>query len=262
MQSRVEANIGMISSLRQEIEDQQRILVDRKKQNSDLYTELDNQNEILNSRHVEANRLKSELQQHQDLNTTLLNKKKQLEDEFKNLKARNSQDADEIMKLNYANEQKSKESADLTAKTRSLEYEISQQMARIEDMNKLLDGKAIELKSKEAQLLENEGEIVQLKNQVNAFQNELNHLKHLEEKYRGENTNLQKRIDSEGARNIELNSKIMEIEAKIRVKEDQIQYMRKELEGARYSNSALLDDNSNLQVEIDSLNNHIRVITR
>ena len=29
-------------------------------------------------------------------------------------------------------------------------------------------------------------------------------------------------------------------------------YMRKELEGARYSNSALLDNNSNLQVEIDS----------
>lgn len=39
-------------------------------------------------------------------------------------------------------------------------------------------------------------------------------------------------------------------------------FMRKELEGARFSNSSLLDDNSNLQVEIDSLNNHIKVITR
>ena len=37
--------------------------------------------------------------------------------------------------------------------------------------------------------------------------------------------------------------------------------MRKDLEGARYSNSALLDNNSNLQVEIDALNNHIRVLT-
>mmetsp|Transcript_7267 Transcript_7267/g.5551 ORF Transcript_7267/g.5551 Transcript_7267/m.5551 type:complete len:98 (-) Transcript_7267:37-330(-) len=36
--------------------------------------------------------------------------------------------------------------------------------------------------------------------------------------------------------------------------------MRKELEGARYSNSALLDNNSNLQVEIDALNNHIKVL--
>jgi regulator of replication initiation timing len=37
--------------------------------------------------------------------------------------------------------------------------------------------------------------------------------------------------------------------------------MRKELDGARYSNSALLDNNSNLQVEIDALNNHIRVLS-
>ena len=39
--SRVEANIGMISTLRQEIDDQRSLLVDRKKQNADLYTELD-----------------------------------------------------------------------------------------------------------------------------------------------------------------------------------------------------------------------------
>lgn len=38
-------------------------------------------------------------------------------------------------------------------------------------------------------------------------------------------------------------------------------YFRKELEGARYSNTALLENNANLQVEIDSLNNHIRVVT-
>jgi len=38
-------------------------------------------------------------------------------------------------------------------------------------------------------------------------------------------------------------------------------YMRKELEGARYSNSALLENNSNLQIEIESMNNHIRVVS-
>jgi len=59
--SRVEANIGMISTLRQEIDDQRNLLVDRKKQNADLYTELDNQKETLNSRHVEISRLKTDL---------------------------------------------------------------------------------------------------------------------------------------------------------------------------------------------------------
>ena len=86
-------------------------------------------------------------------------------------------------------------------------------------------------------------------------------MKALEDKYRNENGDLQKRIDSEGSRNVELTASIKDLEARIRAKEDQIMYMRKELEGARYSNSALLDNNSNLQVEIDSLNNHIRVIT-
>lgn len=59
--SRVEANIAMISTLRQEIDDQRNLLVDRKKQNADLYTELDNQKETLNNRHVEISRLKTDL---------------------------------------------------------------------------------------------------------------------------------------------------------------------------------------------------------
>ena len=190
-----------------------------------------------------------------------MNQKKHLEDELTNLRERNRQDAEEIDKLNYQNELKSKESADLTAQTRTLEYDISKQLARIDDLNKLIDTKTFDLKNKESQLVDCEQEIIQLKNQVVSFQNELNHLKSLEEKYRNENGDLQKRIDSESQRNIELSNSIKELEAKIRAKEDQIMYMRKELEGARYSNSALLDNNSNLQVEIDSLNNHIRVIT-
>jgi hypothetical protein len=45
-------------------------------------------------------------------------------------------------------------------------------------------------------------------------------LKTLEEKYRNENVDLQKRIDSEGSRNIELTNSIKELEIKIKAKED------------------------------------------
>lgn len=72
---------------------------------------------------------------------------------------------------------------------------------------------------------------------------------------------MQRRIDSEGCQNVELSGAIKELEVKIRQKEDQLMYMRKELEGARYSNSALLENNSNLQIEIESMNNHIRVVS-
>ena len=60
---------------------------------------------------------------------------------------------------------------------------------------------------------------------------------------------------------MELAGSIKELEVRIRQKEDQLMYMRKELEGARYSNQALLENNANLQVEIDSMNNHIRVVS-
>jgi len=91
--------------------------------------------------------------------------------------------------------------------------------------------------------------------------NELNHLKSLEQRYKDENGDLQRRIDNEGCQNVELSGSIKELEAKIRQKEDQIMYMRKELEGARYSNNALIENNSALQVEIDSMNSHIRVVS-
>lgn len=76
-------------------------MVDRKKQNADLYTELDQQKESLNNRHVEISRLKTDLSQHQDLNSQLLSQKKHLEDELFNLRERNRQDSEEIDKLNY-----------------------------------------------------------------------------------------------------------------------------------------------------------------
>lgn len=96
---------------------------------------------------------------------------------------------------------------------------------------------------------------------MNNFMNELNHLKSLEQRYKDENGDLQRRIDNEGCQNVELSGAIKELEAKIRQKEDQIMYMRKELEGARYSNNALIENNSALQVEIDSMNSHIRVVS-
>ena len=139
-------------------------MVDRKKQNADLYTELDQQKESLNNRHVEISRLKTDLSQHQDLNSQLLSQKKHLEDELFNLRERNRQDSEEIDKLNYQNELKSKESSDLTAQTRTLEYDISKQLARIDDLNKLIGTKTFDLKNKESQLVDCEQEIIQLKN--------------------------------------------------------------------------------------------------
>ena len=47
-------------------------------------------------------------------------------------------------------------------------------------------------------------------------------------------------------RNAELTRLIQDNEAKIRVREDKIMQLRKDLENARYNNSSLLDNNANL----------------
>ncbi len=85
-------------------------------------------------------------------------------------------------------------------------------------------------------------------------------MRSLDERYRSENADIQRRIDQESIRNAELTRLIQDNDAKIRVREDQIMQLRKELETSRYNNSSLLDQNANLQAEIDALNNHIRVL--
>lgn len=109
-------------------------------------------------------------------------------------------------------------------------------------------------------MAEGEAEIHNLKAQMNSFMAELQHLKNLEVRYKEENSDLQNRIDAEGTTNVELSGAIKEVEVRIRQREDQLMYMRKELEGARYSNQALHDNNGTMQNEIDSMNNHIRVV--
>ena len=58
---RIDANLVFIANLRNEIDDQKNILTDRKKQNSDLYIELERQKDSLDHRSVEISRLRADL---------------------------------------------------------------------------------------------------------------------------------------------------------------------------------------------------------
>jgi len=60
-------------------------------------------------------RLRSDVAQHQDLNSQLESQKKHLEQELLNLRERNAKDNEELANLGYNNDMKSKENEDLTA---------------------------------------------------------------------------------------------------------------------------------------------------
>lgn len=69
--SRIDGNLTFIASLRNEIDDSKSVLTDRKKQNSDLYLELERQKDALDHRSVEIARLRADLHAQQDLNVSL-----------------------------------------------------------------------------------------------------------------------------------------------------------------------------------------------
>jgi hypothetical protein len=68
-------------------------------------------------------------------------------------------------------------------------------LGRIDDLNRVLDEKSFALKNKEAALVDAESELLKLKAQQTSYQKELEHLRALDERYRNENADIQRRID-------------------------------------------------------------------
>ncbi len=97
--------------------------------------------------------------------------------------------------MNLSNDSKGKESVDLAARIRSMEYDISKSLARIDDLNRLIDAKSADLRAKEVTLLEAENELDKLKAHMDRLEKDLAYQKSQEERYRMENSELQKRID-------------------------------------------------------------------
>ena len=128
-----------IANLRNEIDDNKNLLQDRRKQNSDFYVELERSKEAIDSRSVEISRLRVDVQSHQDLLASLQHQRKQLEEDLYGIRERNRDDAQEIDKLNVVNDQRGKESVDLAGRIRAIEYDISKALARIDDLNRIID---------------------------------------------------------------------------------------------------------------------------
>ena len=66
--ARIEANLVFIASLRNEVDDQKSFLTDKKKQNSDLYAELERHKENLDNLALNISRIRADLSSASDLN--------------------------------------------------------------------------------------------------------------------------------------------------------------------------------------------------
>jgi hypothetical protein len=92
-----------------------------------------------------------------------LNQKKQLDEDLQKIRERNHEDSNEIERLNLENDSKGKESVQMTAMIRSLEYDISKSLGKIDDLQRVIDQKSQDISVKESQLVEVEQDAVKLK---------------------------------------------------------------------------------------------------
>ena len=114
-----------------------------------MNSELDRQRGIISDRNAEISRLNHEFSMQQDKNGSLTSQKRQNEDELHALRERNREDLEEIDRLTVANEVKQNEGNDLASHIRTLEFEISKSLNKVEELNRLIDQKTFDLKAKE-----------------------------------------------------------------------------------------------------------------
>lgn len=95
--------------------------------------------EATETRSIEISRLRVDVQSQSDLLISLQRQRKQLEEDLYGVRERNREDAQEIDKLNLVNDQRGKESVDLASRIRAIEYDISKALARIDDLNRVID---------------------------------------------------------------------------------------------------------------------------
>lgn len=65
------------------------------------------------------------------------------------MRERNREDLEEIDRLTVANEVKNNEGSDLASHIRTLEFEISKVLNKVEELNRAIDQKTFDLKTKE-----------------------------------------------------------------------------------------------------------------
>ena len=99
---RVEANIRMIQSLREEIDDQSALYDQRRQENCDLSIDLDRQQVAISERQAEVKRLKHELKQSCEFDALLVGQKEKVEQELISCRELNRQDLQEIEGHNIA----------------------------------------------------------------------------------------------------------------------------------------------------------------
>jgi hypothetical protein len=107
------------------------------------------QKRLLDDRHFEGLRLNEDNAKKGDLNVELRLKAADLDKEIEVLKLQKQDNWREIAKLKELNEHKVREAADQSDRLKALDYDMSRVHLRIDDTQKVIDGRSYDLRNKQ-----------------------------------------------------------------------------------------------------------------
>lgn len=131
---------------------------------------------------------------------------------------------------------------------------------RIDDTQKVIDGRSYDLRNKQLLLEDVQKEIARQKDVNARLANDGALLRRDGDKQVTELYELRKENEFQQARNLDLGAQVRELEARLKDREDQLFLQRKDLESSKHVNQTLRTNNLDNLAEKDALEKHAQVL--
>lgn len=142
-----------------------------------------------------------------------------------------------------------------------LDKESRNLLDRQKHLSDQCDQKSLQVERVTLKLEQVDREIVHTKQAVIAIDVDINDVERANDRHMEHQKQLLRQKDQEIVRGQDLSHTHRELETRARDAEIQIEHLRKDLDGVRYSNDALMDRNHDLKQELESLNQHADLLT-
>ena len=172
MEGRARLDRGMdeIADCRKQVEDLKYMMSEKQRQNMELQDELQRSKRVLDEKFFESGKLRDESNAKGDQVVDVRGQVAELERDIDLVKSQRADMFREIQRLRDVEAMKNKESIDQCDRIKALDFDLQKTMIRINETEKVVEGRSYDLRQKSVALEDNEREIARVKD-LNAQQN-------------------------------------------------------------------------------------------
>ena len=143
---------------------------------------------------------------------------------------------------------------------KALEYDLQKTLVRIEDLNKGIEHRNYEIRTRGSNLNDCEKEISRLRD-INGQQNgEITAIRRDIDRVSADCYDLRKTNEATEAKNVDLNGQIRSVEIRSKETEDNLYGVKKDIENQSYVNTNMRNDLNDYLAEKEALERHSRIL--